>query len=263
MKLLITNDDGIYAQGIQTLIKTMSSVAEIYVAAPDRERSGTGHSITVFEPIRAEQIEMPEVRVAWVIGGTPVDCVKLAVKKLIKTKIDLVVSGINHGPNLGTDILYSGTVAAAAEGVVLGIPSIAASLNSYSADADFTMAADITKELIEQILRQGIEETTLLNINIPPLPREHIKGSRITKLGIRNYDNLFEERKDPRGNAYFWLGGGVVIHRQEHNSDVTAVENGFLSITPIHLDLTDYRLMEKYRQDLDGFLCPDNISGLG
>jgi len=249
MRILLTNDDGIHASGIHALVRGLSDVAELYVAAPDRERSATGHSITVFDPIRATQIDLPGVRQGWIVGGTPVDCVKLALCRLVAEKVDLVISGINHGPNLGTDVLYSGTVSAAAEGVIMGCPAIAVSLNSHRIDLDFSFAAALTRRMVLYLMESGVEKTTLLNINVPVLSKEAIQGVRITKLGVRNYDNLFEERRDPRGNLYYWMGGGVVEEEQEPDSDVLAVEQGYVSITPIHLDLTDYNLIETYRKD--------------
>lgn len=248
MRILISNDDGIYAGGLRALVKELQSIAELYVSAPDRERSGTGHSITVFEPVITHRLELEGVKNAWVVGGTPVDCVKLALGKLITEKIDLVVSGINHGPNLGTDVLYSGTVSAASEGVVMGVPAIAVSLNSYQKKSDFSCAARYTREIIESLMKIGMDSKTIMNINIPPVGREDIKGVQITRLGVRNYENLFEERKDPRGNSYYWLGGGIKKEDQESDADVVAVENNYVSVTPLHLDMTDYRLIEEYRQ---------------
>jgi len=254
MKILLCNDDGIHARGIHALMKELGSIAELFVVAPDRERSGTGHSITVFEPIKVARANLPGVKAGWIVGGTPVDCVKLAMNRLIKEKIDLVVAGINHGANLGTDVLYSGTVSAAAEGVIMGVPSIAVSLNSYEEEIDFSFAAQFTKNVIKVIMKKGIEKNTLLNINVPPLTPEDIKGIRITKLGVRNYENLFDERQDPRGNTYYWLGGGVVEEEQDKDSDVFAVQHAWISITPIRLDLTDYELIKKYKKTFNRYL---------
>ncbi len=259
MRILLTNDDGIHARGINALLKELCSMAEIYVVAPDRERSGTGHSITVFEPIKASRVKLPGVKAGWVIAGTPVDCVKLAVARLIREELDLVVSGINHGPNLGTDVLYSGTVSAAAEGVIMGVPSIAVSLNSHSDKMDFDFAARFVRKAIKTVMKKGMEKDTLLNINIPFLPPQEIKGMRISSLGVRNYNNLFEERQDPRGNTYYWLGGGVVKEEQKEDSDVLAVQEGYISITPIHLDLTDYRLIEEYRKTFSEYLAKPDL----
>ncbi|MBO8158370.1 5'/3'-nucleotidase SurE [Thermosyntropha sp.] len=247
MKILVTNDDGIHAKGINALIHHLGEIAELYVAAPDRERSGTGHSITVFEPIRVKEVKVAKAKRSWVVGGTPVDCVKLAMSRLVEG-VDLVVSGINHGPNLGTDVLYSGTVSAAAEGIIMGAPAIAVSLDCFEEDPDFEYAAKFTCEIIEMIKEKGIDRRTILNLNIPALKPEAIKGVRITKLGVRNYENLFEERKDPRGNTYYWLGGGIKEEQQDVDSDVLAVKEGYISITPIHLDLTDYRLLNEYKK---------------
>ncbi|NLJ72256.1 MAG: 5'/3'-nucleotidase SurE [Syntrophomonadaceae bacterium] len=253
MRILLTNDDGIHARGIQALVAELSKIAEIYMVAPDRERSATGHSITVFEPIKATQTNFAGVAKAWIVGGTPVDCVKLAMSKLVKD-IDLVVSGINHGPNLGTDVLYSGTVSAAAEGVIMGAPAIAVSLDSYDADMEFNFAAKFTRTVVETVMQHEIDKSTLININIPFNRKERIKGIRVTKLGVRNYDNLFEERYDPRGNTYYWLGGGVRDEKQEAGSDVEAVQDGYISITPINLDLTDYDLINEYQEAFVDYL---------
>ncbi len=257
VKILLTNDDGINAGGIRALVKELSTLGDLYVVAPDQERSGTGHSITVFEPISTRRLEIEGVIAAWLVRGTPVDCVKLAIGKLLKEKMDLVVSGINHGPNLGTDVLYSGTVSAAAEGVIMGVPSIAVSLNSYQDNMEFDFPARFTRNFVKTIMRHGIDRKTMVNINIPPLAPKEIKGIRITRLGVRNYDNLFEERQDPRGNTYYWLGGGVRKEEQEKDSDVLAVEENYISITPLHLDLTDYVLIQEYndvfRRYLDFF----------
>jgi 5'-nucleotidase len=258
MKILLTNDDGIYARGIHALVKELNSLAEIYVVSPDRERSGTGHSITVYEPIKVKPVELAGAKSSWTVGGTPVDCVKLALARLINEKIDLVVSGINHGSNMGTDVLYSGTVSAAAEGVILGCPSIAVSMDSPDPNADFTFTARFTKRLVQKIMTMELSRETLLNVNLPAIAPDNIKGVRITRLGVRNYDNLFDERQDPRGNTYFWLGGGVLVEEQEPDSDVAAVQDGYISITPIRLDLTDYKLIEEYRQTLQPYL---EISG--
>jgi len=257
MRILLTNDDGIYARGLHSLMRELSSIAELYVVAPDRERSGTGHSITVFEPIRVVKTNMAEADGAWIVGGTPVDCVKLGISRLVDN-VDFVVSGINHGPNLGTDVLYSGTVSAAAEGVIMGVPSIAVSLNSYDEDMEFSFAARFTRNVVRVAMKRGIEKKTLINVNIPPVTEKDIKGIRITKLGVRNYDNLFEERRDPRGNTYYWLGGGVIKEEQEPESDVLATQEGYISITPIHLDLTDYQLIEEYRKSFSIYL---SVSG--
>ena len=249
MKLLLTNDDGIQAPGLLTLARVLSAQFEIYVAAPDRERSGAGHSISVFEPIKVMKADIPSAISAWRVSGTPADCVKLALEELIGTDIDFVIAGINHGPNLGTDVYYSGTFAAAAEGVILGCPAIAVSLNSYRPQlSDFEYPAHFILEFLKKIGTQGLEAHTLLNINAPPGDRESCQGQMVTKLGKRKYSNTFEARKDPRGQTYYWLGGKLRHFEQEQDSDVYAVQANYISITPIRLDITDYKSMEKYRK---------------
>ncbi|NLU49035.1 MAG: 5'/3'-nucleotidase SurE [Syntrophomonadaceae bacterium] len=249
MRILLTNDDGINSPGIIAACERLSEIADVYVVAPDRERSGTGHSITVFNPIKAQKLDWRGVaRAAWVIDGTPADCVKLGISALLPEPPDYVVSGINRGANLGTDVLYSGTVSAAVEGVIMGVPSLAVSLTSYKYNEDFSFSSRFTRLIMRILEREGTARDIVLNINIPAIPRQEIKGVRITKLGVRRYDNLFEERKDPRGNSYYWLGGDVIQEEQDPDSDVAAINEGYLSITPIHFDLTDYRLMEEFRQ---------------
>lgn len=249
MRVLVTNDDGLNSQGLHVLVETLAEMAEVYVAAPDRERSGTGHGITVFDPIMIKRVDgVAGAQMAWVVYGTPVDCVKLGISSLLPAAPDLVVSGINKGANLGWDVLYSGTVSAAMEGVIMGVPSIAVSLCLEVAPDDYRFAARFTRAVCRQMEKDGFDRDTIININVPGIPRPEIKGMRVTRLGRRQYENLFEERKDPRGNIYYWMGGDVVEEDQEPDSDVTAVNQGFVSLTPIHFDLTNYELMEKYRR---------------
>jgi 5'-nucleotidase len=183
-----------------------------------------------------------------VVDGTPVDCVKLGISALLEAKPDLVISGINRGSNLGTDVLYSGTVSAAIEGVIMGVPAVAVSLTSFERDEDYNFAARFTRMVCRQVLKNIAEKDIIVNINIPALPKSEIKGVRITRLGSRRYENEFEERQDPRGNTYYWLGGNVVQETQEKDSDVAAISEGFISITPIHFDLTDYALINRFRE---------------
>ncbi len=258
MRILVTNDDGVQSPGLHQLAEALSEMAEIYVAAPDRERSATGHSITVYSPIMIENVDnIPGVKKAWAIHGTPADCVKLAVAALLPEPPDLVVSGINRGPNLGWDVLYSGTVSAAMEGVIMGVASIAVSLASYQSDLDYSFAARFTRAVCRQVEKDGPDPSTIININVPGIPRSDIKGLRITRLGSRRYQNIFQERKDPRGQTYYWLGGEVVQESQEIDSDVRAVAEGYLSMTPIHFDLTDHDLIKKYRITYRDYI--DNI----
>lgn len=251
MRILITNDDGIAAPGVHALIQAFRDEAELCLVCPDRERSGTAHSITVFDPIRVEETRVDGAAAAWVVGGTPVDCVKLAMAALVKGKIDLVISGINHGANLGTDVLYSGTVAGAAEGVILGVPAIAASYNSYRRDLDFSFPAQVIKRMVQILAGLQPPADTLLNINFPDLPAQDMKGLRVCSQGIRNYGNVFEERKDPRGKTYYWMGGGIIEEANLPGSDVSAIQQGFISITPIRIDRTDYKLLKSYSRILE------------
>lgn len=249
MQILITNDDGIMAPGIQELARKMSKVGEVIISAPMEEQSAMGHGITIRDPIRIRPMNFPGVAKAWAVGGTPADCVKLAVQELICSDCSLVLSGINNGPNLGTDVLYSGTVSAAIEGAIQGIPSIALSMSAYGAQ-DYQAAADIACILAEKVYsnKNLIPPDTLLNVNIPSVPMEKIKGFRITKLGQREYANVFDKRVDPRGNTYFWLTGEVVPDQEEDPEiDSVALENNYVSITPIHFDLTNYRIMNNIR----------------
>jgi 5'-nucleotidase len=250
MKLLISNDDGIFALGIRTLANTLAEAGhDVTVVCPDRERSATGHGLTLHDPIRAEMVEKifhPAVT-AWSCSGTPSDCVKLALGALIDTPLDFVLSGINHGSNLGTDVLYSGTVAAAMEGAIEGIPSIAFSLASYTSK-EFQAAAMFAKTLIAQLSKQPLPEAMLLNVNVPPVKPEEIAGVRITRQGLRRYIDTFEKRVDPRGKTYYWLAGEVLqdVEQPTHlhlpddvPTDVQAIRDKYITITPLQYNLTD------------------------
>lgn len=250
MKILLTNDDGIHARGIQTLWQEFSALQDsvVTIAAPDRERSATSQAITMHSPIRVDEYPLNGSNLkAWSIGGTPADCVKIAVEALMETPPDIIVSGINHGPNLGTDVLYSGTVSAAIEGALHGIPSLAVSLDSWQS-RDFSVAASFIKTLALYIIEHPLPTNTLLNVNIPALSAEEISGVSITKLGVRQYENIFERRSDPRGRTYYWMGGKLVNNDNDPNSDIVALQKGRISITPVHFDLTSYDLMEQMQQ---------------
>lgn len=245
MRILLTNDDGIYAAGIHALLPVLAELGEVSIVAPDRERSATGHGITVHQPLRVEQYCIPDSTVcAWMVDGTPADCVKIAIQALLPVKPDLVVSGINLGSNLGTDVLYSGTVSAAVEGVILGVPSVAVSLTEFK-NADFSCAAQTAKGLIIKMLKNGLPPNTLLNINVPPGQAKDLKGVAVTKLGNRQYENTFERREDPRGRVYYWLGGEIADVANDPDSDIKAVEDGYISVSPVHFDLTNYRIMNQ------------------
>lgn len=245
----MTNDDGIYAAGIQTLWKELGSIAQVFVVAPDVEKSAMSQAITVHHPIRVDKFCFgnEEKICGWKIGGTPTDCVKIAIEKLLPERPDFVISGINHGPNMGTDVLYSGTVSAAIEGALHGIPSIAVSLDAWS-QYDFKPAAQFICTLIEKLQQRLLANAMLLNVNVPSLPAHKISGVEITKLGVRQYENVFEERKDPRGRSYFWMGGTIGNAPNDQDSDIAVVAKGKISVTPLHFDLTNYALIDSLKK---------------
>ncbi len=247
MRILVTNDDGIFSKGIIQLAKSMSRIGQVVVAAPDEERSAIGHAITLHKPLRIEPVKLPDVDVeAYSINGTPADCVKIGVDVIMKRKVDLVISGINRGPNLGTDVIYSGTVSAAIEGCILNIPSVAISLVSYKSD-DFSYAGEVAVEVAQKLLEHGLPEGVLLNVNVPAVPKGEIKGIKVVRLGIRRYAETYIKRLDPRGKPYYWLTGEAIDATQEDmqlDTDIAAVNQNYVAITPIHLDLTFYSLMD-------------------
>ncbi len=249
MKILISNDDGIQANGLYALAKRLTDLGEVYVVAPDREQSAIGHAITMHQPLRCKKINFHDLDVdAWWVSGTPADCIKLGIESLLPVRPDLVISGINNGENLGTDVIYSGTVSAAIEGAIFGIPSIAVSYARYGS-TDFSVAAQAAEQILRSLLKDMQRDITLLNINIPPLDTlADIRGVRFTKLGVKRYRNNFEERKDPRGNSYFWLAGELIDGKLDPDCDIAAIKEGYLSVTPIHFDLTDYKRIEKIKQ---------------
>jgi len=263
MNLLLSNDDGIFSLGIRTLANTLADAGhQITVVCPDRERSATGHGLTLHKPIRAEPVETifhPAIK-AWACSGTPSDCVKLALGALLEQPPDMVLSGINHGSNLGTDVLYSGTVSAAMEGAIEGIPSIAFSLTSFAAQ-DFQPAANFAKTLVQQFGKNPLPEAVLLNVNVPAVPQEAIAGVIMTRQGLRRYVDQFEQRTDPRGKTYYWLAGELVQDVPQPSvellvttaqgsrtldsawlnslpTDVQAIRGNHITITPLQFNLT-------------------------
>ena len=242
--ILVTNDDGVRSEGIETLADAMKGLGTVYVVAPDRERSAAGHSLTLSHPLRVEKLG---TRV-WSVDGTPTDCVNLGVNGILRGKrIDLLVSGINKGANLGDDITYSGTVSAAIEGTLLGIPSVAVSLVTRSRFR-FDVAAGYALEVAKKVLRKRLPDDTLLNVNVPNAPREEIREVRFTRQGKRVYGDLIVEKRDPRGRKYYWIGGDRIRSEDIPGSDLEAIEEGCVSITPIHLDLTNYAALRALRK---------------
>ena len=255
MRILVSNDDGIHANGIKVLVETLGKEHEVYVVAPDRERSASGHSLTMQTPLRVEDVEVMEgVRQCWATTGTPGDCVKLAVSAILPKdkKPDLVISGINHGPNLGGDILYSGTVSCAMEGALMGIPSVAISLASLEHDIEnFRVPAEFMVKLLKKLESYKIPDKTVLNINVPGLAKTDIIDAVATELGGRMYTDCYDKRIDPRGKVYYWLAGELVTEAEDSSTDIAAIRNNKISITPITYDMT----RRGYLDELEANLC--------
>ncbi len=244
MRLLCTNDDGIEATGLTRLVEAAEPLGEITVVAPDREQSATSHSLTLHHPIRP--ITRGERR--WQVDGTPTDCVMLAVEALMPDRPDFVLSGINHGQNMGEDVLYSGTVAAAMEGLSLGIPSLAFSFAGGDLRTDVSLLKDqidVLRKLLKHVLALApFPADTLLNINLPPLRGADIKGVKLTRLGRRVYSDSLTPMQDPWGRQIYWIGGGSIAWTGEADSDFRAIQEGYISITPLHLDLTHHAMLK-------------------
>lgn len=239
MNILITNDDGIGSDGIIELAKEVSKIANVYVVAPDSQKSATGHAITIHHPIMVHDAYIADNIKAYSISGTPADCVKVGIEGLFKDiEIDLVLSGINNGPNLGTDVIYSGTVSAAIEGLVQNKPAIAVSYDDSKIEAKvYRESSKYIIKLIENIKdKLDLLNDCILNVNIP---NTEIKGTKITKLGDRKYDNAMEERLSPFGKKYFWIGGNIKDLKQDEDSDITCINNGYISITPVSIEMTN------------------------
>jgi len=244
--ILLTNDDGISAPGLETLVTSLEGIGDLYIVAPENEQSAVAHALTLHRPLNVRRLSGR----SYSINGTPTDCVVLAVNRILPCRPDIIVSGINRGGNLGDNITYSGTVAAAMEGTLLGIPSVAVSLVlSYNNDygimqlrEKFSRASEYVRRLIETAIAQGVPADTLLNINIPDT--EDIKGVKITRQGRLSYDNAIKEIDDPWGRRCYWIGGGSPQWETGNNTDLDAIKQGYVSITPVHLDMTNYRAMK-------------------
>ncbi len=242
MLILLTNDDGVHSAGLQALADRLQTLGRIAVVAPDRERSAIGHALTLHAPLRAEEIS--ENR--WAVSGTPTDAVNLAIHGLLKAKPDLVISGINKGGNMGDDLTYSGTVAAAMEATLMGVPAIAISLSSDSFTySDFTHAADTAVQMATTVLEHGLPADTFINVNVPS---DKPRGIRLTRQGKRIYGDAVVQKSDPRGRVYYWIGGGELGFQDLDGTDFHAVQNGYVSVTPLHLDLTNYAAIDRLRQ---------------
>ncbi len=245
MIILVSNDDGIQSTGIQTLAKALKkiSAAKIIVVAPDREKSAASHSLTLHRPLR---ILSPQ-RDQYAINGTPTDCITLGIYQILKKKPDLIVSGINHGANLGDDVHYSGTVSAAMEGAINGVPSIAVSLVMKTEKPSFDVAASFAAKLAKIVLKNKLPPGLVLNVNVPELPKNKIKGYVYSKLGKRNYGDIIVENLDPRGKKYYWIGGDQRSYEDIPGSDCNAILENKIAITPIQADMTNYSFLDKIR----------------
>ena len=241
--ILVTNDDGVHSAGLAALYNTMKGLGEAYIVAPDRERSAAGHSLTMHRPLKAEEIREG----VFSVNGTPTDCVTLGINKLLPEKPGLVVSGMNKGANLGDDITYSGTVAAAIEGTIFGVPSIAFSLNT-ARHYHYETGAFFAQKIAEYVLAHSLPYDTLLNVNIPNIPRKDIKGIKLTRQGKRIYENSIQEMLNPWGEKHFWIGGGEIYWEHGGDTDMEAVQDNFVSISPVHLDLTNYNALKFMRE---------------
>ncbi len=238
MRILLTNDDGIHAPALEALQRELSTLGDVTVVVPDRDQSATSHSLTLHRPLRIRQ-----VRPGWYsVDGTPTDCVLISYHGLLGHHPDLVVSGINHGPNMGEDVFYSGTVAAAIEGAMQGAPAIAASLVTRE-NSDFVDASRFVRRLAELAVGQGFGDKRVLNVNIPFRPWADIRGVQLTRLGTRVYSDTLIEKQDPRGRPYYWIGGQDPVWETHEGTDFHAVHGGYISITPLALDLTDFKTM--------------------
>ncbi|MEQ1655986.1 MAG: 5'/3'-nucleotidase SurE [Nitrospira sp.] len=242
MRILVTNDDGIDSPGLTALAEALKAIGEVWVVAPDRERTAVAHAVTLHKPLRLHRLA-PRT---FSVNGTPVDCVNLALLKVMPKPPAIVVSGINKGVNLGDDVLYSGTVSAAMEGTILGIPSIAVSQEGRETFR-FPVAADYAARIVRQVLAQGLPDETLLNVNVPNRALRAIKGVRVTCLSRRRFHNPIIEKLDPHGRKYYWIAGTRVSWSRSKNADHEALEQGRVSVTPIHLDCTNYAVLDHFR----------------
>jgi len=240
--ILVSNDDGIGSTGLRVLAESLRVLGDVVVVAPDRERSAAGHALTLSRPLRVSPVDE-----GWYsVDGTPTDCVALAVMELLPRRPDLVAAGINHGSNLGDDVTYSGTVSLAMEATLQGIPAFAVSVVGKR-DFDFRAAAMFSRRLAQEILRRDLPQGTLLNVNVPNLPPEGIRGIAVTRQGRRVYSETVVRKMDPRGKAYYWIGGAEAMWEHPGGTDYEAVTGGWISLTPLHLDLTNHRVLDELK----------------
>ncbi|MBW1714673.1 MAG: 5'/3'-nucleotidase SurE [Deltaproteobacteria bacterium] len=244
MRILLTNDDGILAEGLIALYEELKGDFELSVVAPETEMSAVGHAITLSNPLRVRRFKRNGIFLGYGVSGTPADCVKIGVQEILQQKPDMILSGINLGSNVGINLLYSGTVSAATEGAFLGIPSVALSLGTKN-DPDFGFPARFSRRMIKFVKENGLKEGTALNVNIPAIPEHKIKGISITTQDLVRHRDRYEKRNDPRGNSYYWLASETPVKESIRNTDLMAIKENLISITPITFDLTDLKEVKR------------------
>lgn len=245
--ILITNDDGIHAPGLRNLITFMLPLGDVVVVAPDKPQSGMGHAITISMPLHMQKVKKTNEHSEYSCSGTPVDCVKLAIDKILPRKPDLIVSGINHGSNSSVNIIYSGTMSAAIEGAMEGVPSIGFSLLDYSYDADFTPAKPYIHAICKKVLQEGLPLNTCLNVNFPLMKDGLINGIKVCRQAMASWKEGFDQRKDPHGRDYYWLTGVFENRDFDPDTDEWALQNGYVSVVPVHYDFTAYQSMQQIK----------------
>lgn len=247
MRILLTNDDGIYAKGIEALYEALTIQHHVTVVAPETEQSAVGHAITFLNPLRIKSVQRNGHFFGYALDGTPADCVKIAIAELIKPPPDVVISGINKGANVGVNVIYSGTVSAATEAAVMGVPSIAVSIDSFTT-TDFSAVLQFMPMLLQLVEQEGLPAGVSLNVNVPALPAEKIRGVRVTHQGNMKYIESYDRRMDPRNNVYYWLCNSAPLPDTDPCADSSAVLADYISITPIHYDLTHYPMLDTLKK---------------
>jgi 5'-nucleotidase len=243
LNILVSNDDGISSVGISKLVEALSKIANVTVVAPLTEQSAAGHSITMKIPLRVKDYIINNKFFGYAVDGTPADCIKMGIKNILDVKPDLVVSGINNGSNAAINVIYSGTVSAAREAAIMDVPAIAISIDSHNPN-HYEYAAKLAVQLSKFVCEKKLRRGTLLNVNIPDLPEDKIKGIKLTRQGTTSWNDYYEERTDPYGGKYYWLKGEMDISDKDDDRDIIAINDGYVSITPVHFDLTDFTMFE-------------------
>jgi 5'-nucleotidase len=246
--ILVTNDDGIFSKGIRSLIEVAKEFGEVLVVAPDKPQSGMGHAITINNLLRLDKSDLFPNISAYTCSGTPVDCVKIGIYEILKRKPDLVVSGINHGENTSTNVLYSGTMSAAVEGAMENLPSIGFSLADYDSNADFSLSQNIAKEIIQNVLSNGMPKGICLNVNIPKINENEYKGMKVCRAAKAFWEDRFDKRLDQHGNPYYWLTGEFSHNDDGEDTDLFLLKNNYASIVPVQFDMTAYSALDELKK---------------